>query len=157
PPRTYYHLYGLERAGRLTGQRFFGEYDWYREGSKLLVREQHTDGSWAGEQSKNSWDRWPVVSTSFALLFLSKGKTPVLISKLVHGTWPREEMDLDWNNDRNDLKHLVAYASQEIFHRQPLAWQTVDLMMAAQPPGRRNLPNEDDLTAVTSDLLQSPI
>ena len=105
----------------------------------------------------NGYDRWPIVSTSFALLFLSKGKTPVLISKLVHGSWPRENLDLDWNNDRNDLKNLVAHASKEIFHRQPLAWQTVDLMMAAQPPGKRNVPTEDDLAAVTAELLQSPI
>lgn len=34
PPRTFYHLYGLERAGRLSGSRFIGEYDWYREGAR---------------------------------------------------------------------------------------------------------------------------
>src|SRR5690606_39113528 len=28
-----YYLYGLERAGRLSGQRFFGGHDWYREGA----------------------------------------------------------------------------------------------------------------------------
>jgi hypothetical protein len=156
-PRTFYHLYGLERAGRLTGQRFFGEHDWFREGSKFLVRLQHPDGSWYNGDLIGGYDRWPIVSTSFALLFLSKGKTPVLMSKVVHGSWPREDLDLDWNNDRNDLKNLVAHASKEIFHRQPLAWQTVDLMMAAQPPGRHNLPTEEDLAAVTAELLQSPI
>ena len=156
-PRTFYHLYGLERTGRLTGQRFFGEHDWYREGSKFLVRQQHPDGSWWHNEPAGGWDRWPIVSTSFALMFLSKGKTPVLISKLVHGTWPRVPFDNDWNNDHNDLKNLVAHASKEIFHRQPLAWQTVDLMMAAQPPGKRNLPTDDDLAAVTAELLQSPI
>jgi hypothetical protein len=157
-PRDFYHLYGLERVGRLSGQRFFGQYDWYREGSKFLVRTQQADGSWYSKQPVGGgWDRWPIVSTSFALLFLSKGKTPVLMSKLVHGSWPREELDLDWNNDRNDLKNLVAHASKEIFRREPLAWQTVDLMMAAQPPGRRTTPTDDDLAAVTSDLLQSPI
>ena len=35
-----YYLYGLERAGRLTGQRFFGEHDWYREGAEELVHDQ---------------------------------------------------------------------------------------------------------------------
>jgi hypothetical protein len=156
PARTYYSLYGLERTGRLTGQRFFGEYDWYREGSKFLIRQQHADGSWHDDSPRGSWDKWPIVSTSFALLFLSKGKTPVLMSKMVHGAWPRRDMDLDWNNDRNDLRHLVNHASKEIFKRQPLAWQTVDLMVAALP-GRREVATEEDLQLVTSDLLQSPI
>ena len=35
-----YYLYGLERAGRLGGLRFFGEHDWYREGAEELVHEQ---------------------------------------------------------------------------------------------------------------------
>ncbi|MEI7685385.1 MAG: DUF4159 domain-containing protein [Planctomycetota bacterium] len=152
--RTFYHLYGLERAGRLSGQRFFGEYDWYREGSKFLIPMQKQDGSW---YTTGAWDQWPVVSTSLALLFLSKGRTPVLMSKLVHGAWPRQEMDLDWNNDRNDLRHITAHASKEIFKKQPLAWQTVDVMKAAIPPRGRNNLTEDDLQALTSDLLQSPI
>ena len=29
---TYYNIYGIERLGRLTGQRFIGSHDWYREG-----------------------------------------------------------------------------------------------------------------------------
>ena len=29
----FYYLYGLERAGRLTGLRFFGRHDWYRMGA----------------------------------------------------------------------------------------------------------------------------
>src|SRR5262249_49122828 len=81
--RTFYHLYGLERTGRLTGQRFIGGHDWYREGCEFLVEQQKTVGKDAGSwyTSNTSFDSWPVVSTSFALLFLSKGRTPVLISK----------------------------------------------------------------------------
>ena len=33
-----YYLYGLERAGRLAGVRFFGQNDWYRLGAEELVR-----------------------------------------------------------------------------------------------------------------------
>ena len=39
PRGKYYYLHGLERAGRLTGQRFFGNHDWYREGAEELVDE----------------------------------------------------------------------------------------------------------------------
>ena len=42
-----YYLYGLERAGRLSGQRFFGKHDWYREGVRYLLQAQSPrDGSW---------------------------------------------------------------------------------------------------------------
>ena len=32
----FYYLYGLERAGRLAGVRFFGQNDWYRLGAEEL-------------------------------------------------------------------------------------------------------------------------
>jgi hypothetical protein len=150
--RTYYNLYGLERTGRLTGQRFLGGHDWYREGCKFLVNEQTRDGSWVGAQP---WEMNAAVSTSFALLFLSKGRTPVLISKLAHGPPLRRDIDTDWNNDRNDLRHLVDYSAKELFNKLPLAWQTFDILRAATPKGD-SVTEEDELEA-TGDLLQSPI
>jgi hypothetical protein len=159
--RTFYNLYGIERAGRLSGLRFFGSHDWYREGCEFLVnKRQQEDGSWS---LAGAWDQWPVVSTSFALLFLSKGRTPVLVSKVVHGPWPRQEQDHDWNNDRNDVRHLTDFASRELFKKLPLAWQHFDLMGAVMGKASRRLGaqrggvSEDDLAEVTSDLLQSPI
>jgi Domain of unknown function (DUF4159) len=155
PERAYYHLYGLERAGRLTGLRFFGEHDWYREGCEYLVRKQEpATGAW---KTHGGWDRWPHVNTSFALLFLSKGRTPVLISKLVHGNWPRREDDLDWNNDRNDLRHLTEYLAKEdkLFGKKPLAWQTYDMMRALY--ARSDSPGKDDESAIVADMRQAPI
>lgn len=139
---VYYNLYGLERAGRLTGRRFFGEHDWYREGCEYLLKKQKDEGYW--KENKNH-DDWPVISTSFALLFLSKGRTPVLISKLTHE--PAE----DWNNDRNDARHLVEFVSRELFKRQPLAWQVFDAKR-----GLAQNTAEERLTVV-GDLLESPI
>jgi hypothetical protein len=151
PQNTFYNLYGIERAGRLSGLRFIGGHDWYREGCQYLVRQQKEEGSW---EAGGTWDRWPVVSTSFALLFLSKGRTPILISKLVHtaGNGPHDEADTDWNNDRNDLRHLTEYASRKLFNKLHLAWQIFDMRRAAS--GSRG---EDELAEVTSDMLQSPI
>lgn len=155
PQRTFYSLYGIERVGRLSGLRFLGGHDWYREGCQWLVRNQKFDGSWT---ARGAWDQWPIVSTSFALLFLSKGRTPVLISKLVHTeSWPRKDSDLDWNNDRNDLRHLVDYASKQLFKKLPLAWQNFDMMRAAVPQAGRDNLTDEDLLEVTSDLLQAPI
>jgi hypothetical protein len=147
PNRVYYNLYGIERAGRLSGWRFLGRYDWYRMGCEFLIKKQDME---AEDKDRGAWtkgtyfDQWPVINTSFALLFLSKGRTPVLISKIVHG--PGE----DWNNDRNDARHLVEFASKALFKRQPLAWQVFNARkVEADTPERFN-----DLT---SDLLQSPI
>jgi hypothetical protein len=146
PYNNYYSLYGIERAGRLSGQRFFGEHDWYRTGCEYLVAKQKTTqgddyGSWHEGRAR---DAWPVISTSFALLFLSKGRTPVLISKLVHG--PGD----DWNNDRNDARHLAEYGSRELFRRQPMAWQIFDVR-------RVEVQNEQDLLGLVGELLPSPV
>jgi hypothetical protein len=161
---TFYNLYGIERAGRLSGLRFFHSHDWYREGCAYLVKlQQPEDGCWQ-LPGGYGWDSWPTVSTSFALLFLSKGRTPVLISKLVHGDpQTRQTTDLDWNNDRNDCRHLVEFASAKLFDprkhrglRLPLAWQTFDMLRATQNrPGAAF--TDQDALEVTSDLLESPV
>ena len=45
-----YYLYGLERAGRLAGLRYFGVHDWYREGAEELVKTQ--------DQATGAWQRY---------------------------------------------------------------------------------------------------
>ena len=45
----YYGLYGIERVGRLTGNRFIGGHDWYRLGCEFFVETQKADGRWDGE------------------------------------------------------------------------------------------------------------
>lgn len=113
-----YYLYGVERVGRLSGRRFIGTHDWYREGAELLVSWQDSlDGTWRGtgvvEQNN------PMVSTSFALLFLAKGRRPVLVSKL------RYTENQDWNPHRNDLQNLIRHVEQ--LWEQRMSWQVVDL------------------------------
>ena len=43
----------IERAGRLSGQRFLGGQDWYRVGCEYLVSTQRRDGSWQGGGRRN--------------------------------------------------------------------------------------------------------
>jgi RNA polymerase sigma factor (sigma-70 family) len=112
---TFYYLYVLERAGRLTGNRFFGKFDWFRLGAVELVRAQLKEsGGWHGALV----EREGVLATSFALLFLAKGSAPVLINKLRYG--PAN----DWNNDPGDVGNLVGIVSRDWKHL--LTWQTVD-------------------------------
>ena len=112
----YYYLYGLERAGRLSGVRYFGKNDWYREGARELVSEQdRLQGFWRGS---DNIERDPLIATSFALLFLAKGRAPVLVNKLRHAP------GLDWNNDTDDVRNLVSVVSKDWNHL--MTWQTVD-------------------------------
>jgi hypothetical protein len=143
---TFYNVYGIERAGRLSGQRFLAGHDWYREGCEFLVGQQHLeDGSW---YSGVGADHEQILSTSFALLFLSKGRTPILISKFAYG--PRTEPEL-WNNKHHDARHLAEYASKELFKRLPLAWQVYDVRR------RVELQRQDVFLDEVGHLLQSPI
>ncbi len=140
---VYYNAYGIERAGRLTGQRFLAGRDWYREGCELLVSIQQADDSWVGSRGE-SLQFTPIINTSLALLFLSKGRTPVLISKWAYGK------DNGWNNKHFDAKNLVDFASMEMFKKQPLAWQAYDAR-------NKNFPNVQERLREVGTLLQSPI
>jgi Domain of unknown function (DUF4159) len=144
----FYCLYGIERAGRLSGRRFLGGNDWYRIGCEYLVRKQESnDGSWEGGNGFGAdLDRAPIVATSFSLLFLSKGRTPVLLTKLAYGARGSE----GWNNKHNDTRHLVEFASKDLFKNQPLAWQVFDArgMEAGGDERVRDL---------AAQMLQSPI
>ena len=103
----FYYLYALERAGMLSGLKYFGRHNWYREGAEYLLRAQRPAGYWGNGE----------VDTAFALLFLAKGKVPVLINKL---KWRG-----DWNNDRHDAEHLCEFVSEQFGQR--VGWQVVTL------------------------------
>ncbi|TWT30991.1 hypothetical protein KOR34_43640 [Posidoniimonas corsicana] len=123
----YYYLYALERVGRLTAQRFIGDHDWYREGTEFIVnRQDPLSHYWTGGRSEQN----PHVGTSLALLFLSKGRRPVLMAKLDYGD--------GWNQHRSDAAHLTAVAERA--WRLDLTWQQLD------PEG-----------ATVEDLLQAPV
>lgn len=126
----YYYLYGVERVGRMTAQRFIGGHDWYREGTDLLLRTQDAwSGFWIGSGSR---EENPLVATSFAVLFLSKGRRPVLLAKLKNG--PTD----DWNQHRSDVSHLTQFVEKR--WKRDLSWQVVDLAAAS-----------------VDDLLQTPV
>jgi hypothetical protein len=155
PPHTFYNVYGIERVGRLSGQRFIGDHDWYREGCELLTGVkpssglgQKPGGEW---QMKDAIDNFPVISTSFALLFLAKGRTPILLSKLAwDAAGERPGSSTGWNRKHHDARHLVEYSSRELFKKMPLAWQIFD-------PRQADLSTDEKFNEELSNLLQSPI
>jgi hypothetical protein len=156
----FYSIYGIERVGRLSGQRFIGRMDWYREGCEVLVRDQTREGAWA-QRHGIPIDGVNVIATSFALLFLSKGRTPVLISKLAYGEFamPDGKMLVErgpepgvvgWNRKHNDARHLTEFASRELFGGLPLGWQVYD-------PRRNEFARDADILSEVGVLVQSPI
>jgi len=101
----YYYLYGLERAGRMSGVRFFGSHDWYRRGAQVLVTAQLPGGEW---KSPSPSERDPVLNTSMALLFLSKGLSRVVVHKLDYNSPNGESLEQgEWNRHPQDVVNLV--------------------------------------------------
>jgi hypothetical protein len=130
-----YYLYGLDRVGRLSSRQFIplpsrpgrpSRADWFCDGASHLVHTQDAlSGSWTGECNLREWgkgDTEPVIGTSFALLFLSKGRWPVLMAKLQYGDGD------DWNRHRSDVGNLTRYV--ETRWRRDLTWQVIDLRLA---------------------------
>ena len=114
----FYYLYGLERVGRFTARRFIGQADWYLEGARVLVASQdQLPGAFRGGRIED-----PTVATSFALLFLAKGRRPVLVAK------SRHDPGTDWNRHGHDIAHLVEHVETLWRKDYPagLSWHVVD-------------------------------
>lgn len=131
PQHVYYYLYGLERVGRLTNQRFIGNDDWYRKGATKIVYSQVQlgAGQWVGVGAGESR---PIIASCFALIFLAKGRRPVLVAKLEHGA------NDDWDHHRKDLANLTRYCEKK--WNQELTWQVMRLK-----------------GATVDDLMQAPV
>lgn len=135
-----YYLYGMERVGRLTARRFFitpdrvgrgVAHDWYREGAKHLVSTQDTiSGKWVGV-GRAEGD--PLIGTPLALLFLAKGRRPVLMAKYKYRD------DRNWDLHRGGVHNLTR--SIEKAWKTDLTWQIIDATG----------------DATVEDLLQSPV
>lgn len=116
-----YYLYGLERAGRMTGQRFLGDHDWYREGAEELMRiQEQVSGKYSSVYQNNLGNDY--TETAFGLLFLAKGKRQVVISRLKFGKGE------DWNHHSMAMQHLTSHTERA--WKRDLAWQTIDLQKA---------------------------
>jgi hypothetical protein len=89
----YYYLYGLERVGRFTARRYIGDHDWYLEGAKMFTATQdRLSGKFVANRIEDS-----IVATSFALLFLAKGRRPVIVAKSSHA--PAADVETRWKKD----------------------------------------------------------
>lgn len=126
---VFYYLYALERVGRLSGRRFIGPFDWYREGAaRLLEVQDEFLGFWRSDSPLEP----PGAATSFALLFLAKGKRQVVVGHLQYAADDR------WRTHPHAIRPLVRHIERD--WSRDLTWQTVLLDRAT-----------------VDDLLQAPV
>ena len=107
-----YGLYGLERVGLASGYKYFGAHDWYAELAGHLIGEQRADGAWGRGSAAQT-----EVDTAYCLLFLARGRHPILYNKLRY--------DGRWNDRPRDVAHLARFAAKQL--ERPLNWQVVNL------------------------------
>ncbi|MGA2501402.1 MAG: DUF4159 domain-containing protein [Tepidisphaeraceae bacterium] len=116
----FYALYNVERVGVASGMKFFGTVDWYDRGAKWILARQDGSGSWSNS----------VIDTSFALLFLVRGRSPLVMSKLDYtpedfmGKNPRN-IPAVWNQRSRDCANISRWIGRTI--EKDLNWQIVHL------------------------------
>jgi hypothetical protein len=104
-----YWLYGAARVGLASGHKYFAAHDWYAEGRRALLGLQNPDGSWGYGDS--------AADTAFALMFIARGRHPIVISKL---RYPGR-----WNPRPRDAANLSRWISTTF--ERPVGWQIVNL------------------------------
>lgn len=127
-----YYAYGVERIGRASGMKYFGKFNWYREGAASILAHQQTPQLIREHREAVArlypWQKFPdevlenvnlrpggwrdpwggeVVGTAYALLFLARGRSPVVFNKLAYpGPWnarPRDVANLNrWLSKRTE-------------------------------------------------------
>ena len=135
-------LYAVERVGVNSGLKYFGRNDWYQKGSDYLIRRQNKDGSWKAGSSYFG----ALPDTCFGILFLARGRAPLLMNKLQHGTQVEgvasasggaaadkpdalaavkklQEKPADWNQRPRDVANLSNWVS--IVAERELNWQVL--------------------------------
>jgi hypothetical protein len=121
---NYYTMYGIERIGTASGRKYFGTKDWYKIGADYIVSHQNADGSWSGSHG-------PLPDTSFSLLFLSRGRAPVMMNKLQYSSDKGEKSVSDpWNERPRDVANLAKWAGRQ--DESYFNWQVVNLNVAPE-------------------------
>ncbi|HEY8667285.1 MAG TPA: DUF4159 domain-containing protein, partial [Tepidisphaeraceae bacterium] len=122
----HYTWYGIERIGVASGIKYFGATDWYQVGAETLVRGQNKETGSFGDQ----WGEIP--ATSFAMVFLVRGRAPVVFNKLqyeVVNADGKESFGL-WNQRPRDAANVVKWAGRQL--EKDLNWQIVNLKVEAR-------------------------
>ena len=106
-------LCDVERIGMLTGRRQFDRTPWFAAAAQQMVRMQQSDGSLNGSFVYSS----PTTATAFGLLFLARGRGPLVFNKLEYkGTW---------NSRPRDGLNVATWVGKKL--DRAINWQSVKL------------------------------
>ena len=129
-PFSAYAYYGIERIGAASGYKYFASHDWYTTLARRLLMSQGNDGSFNSLAYPGSS---LLDATCFGLLFLARGRAPVMMNKLDYhhpvgqGIVPEPA---DWNERPRDVANLTAYAGRQT--ETFLQWQIVNFKASAE-------------------------
>ncbi|MDQ3441262.1 MAG: DUF4159 domain-containing protein, partial [Planctomycetota bacterium] len=118
-------IYACERVGVASGLKYFGTINWYQHGADWLIKKQNKNGSFA-EKSKSG----DVSDTSFGVLFLSRGRAPVVVNKLDYSAGAPEGTKVGWNIRPRDAARMVRWVGKSV--ERELQWQIVNLTAPAE-------------------------
>jgi hypothetical protein len=117
-----YTLYGIERIGVASGLKYLGAIDWYQFGADWCIKNQWKDGSWS------DWtDSANIANTAFCILFLVRGRAPVLINKVSYdnAAGSSQVSDAHWNQRPRDIANFVSWMRRQT--ERDINWQITNL------------------------------
>jgi hypothetical protein len=118
-PHKMYAMYNMERVGTASGYKYFGTIDWYKTGAAELLRTQEPSGAWASSSG-------PIPGTVWGIVFLVKGRAPIMMNKLEYAIDLRgDKGTTNWNQRPRDVANLTHWTSKQL--EKDLNWQVVNL------------------------------
>lgn len=121
----YATLYAIERVGVASGQKYFGDIDWFEKGAEWLLKIQKKNGPFS-KGAHGYVGELP--ATCFGMLFLARGGAPIMMNKLEYAV--AGDKPARWNNRARDAANVARWAGRS-FERE-LNWQIVNLRAAAR-------------------------
>lgn len=107
-----YLAFCVQRVGLAGGVKFLGTMDWFSVGARELVKPQPFGPSYVGQ-----WG--PDVDACFQLLFLSRGRVPLVFNKLALGA------GTGWDTHSRDVSGFAEYMRRRTETR--IRWQVARL------------------------------
>ncbi len=113
-------LYAIERIAVAGGTKYFADVDWYQKGADYLVSHQLKSGGFEDELG------FKTASTCLAVLFLSRGSAPIVMSKLDYSDASgKGTAEAHWNQRPRDAANVTRWIGRQV--EKDLNWQTLEL------------------------------
>lgn len=116
----YYYMWTIQSVGRATGYSTFNGVDWFRDVTAEILARQQGNGMWTGPKGA-------LLSTSFAILYLSRANDPLAVSKIRFKRKDKAGTLIEgrWNNRPHDMWNFVDYVSDECEYAA--TWQITEI------------------------------